>query len=103
MNDECKTCQHTRRCINGAWCTKLGRYVEQALRPPCQDTQENNKPSKNDMEQKTYYLDTGNDRVYFNVIGSETVCRDTTSRVSEDKLITFLQTAQELGLKAGSL
>ena len=61
------------------------------------------KPSKNDMEQKTYYLDTGNDRVYFNVIGSETVCRDTTSRVSEDKLITFLQTAQELGLKAGSL
>ncbi|WP_370790326.1 hypothetical protein [Leyella stercorea] len=55
------------------------------------------------MEQKTYYLDTGNDRVYFNVIGCETVCRDTTSRVSEDKLITFLQTAKELGLKAGSL
>ena len=55
------------------------------------------------MEQKTYYLDTGNDRVYFNGIGSETVCRTTTSRVSEDKLITFLQTAKELGLKAGSL
>lgn len=55
------------------------------------------------MERKTYYLDTGNDRVYFNVIGSETVCRNTTSRVSEDKLITFLQTAKELGLKAGSL
>lgn len=55
------------------------------------------------MEQKTYYLDTGNDRVYFNVIDCETVCRDTTSRVSEDKLITFLQTAKELELKAGSL
>lgn len=52
------------------------------------------------MEQKTYYLDT---TVHFNVIGSETVCRNTTSRVSEDKLITFLQTAKELGLKAGSL
>lgn len=55
------------------------------------------------MEQKTYYLDTGNDRVYFNVIDCETVCRNTTSRVSEDKLITFPQTAKELGLKAGSL
>lgn len=55
------------------------------------------------MEQKTYYLDIGNDRIYFNVIGSETVCRNTTSRVSEDKLITFLQTAKELGFKAGSL
>lgn len=99
MNDECKTCRHTRRCINGTWCTKLGRYVEHALRPSCQDTTK----QQNDMEQKTYYLDTGNDRIYFNVIGCETVCRDTTSRVSEDKLITFLQTAKELGLKAGSL
>ena len=58
---------------------------------------------KTTWNRKTYYLDTGNDRVYFNVIGSETVCRNTTSRVSEDKLITFLQTAKELGLKAGSL
>lgn len=103
MNDECKTCQHTRRCINGAWCAKLGRYVEHDLRPPCQDTAREQQTKQNDMEQKTYYLDTGNDRVYFNVIDCETVCRDTTSRVSEDKLITFLQTAQELGLKAGSL
>lgn len=103
MNNKCKTCQHARRCINGAWCTKLGRYVEHALRPPCQDKATEQQNNQNDMEQKTYYLDTGNDCVYFNVIDCETVCRDTTSRVSEDKLITFLQTAKELGLKAGSL
>ena len=102
MNTKCKHCQDARHCINGAWCTKLGRYVEHALRPPCQD-EKNNNQSKTTMEQKTYFLDTGNDRVYFNVIGSETVCRGITSRVSEDKLITFLQTAKELGLKAGSL
>lgn len=55
------------------------------------------------MEHETFYIDTGNDRVYFNVIDGTIVCRDKTSAVPYKKLITFLQTAKELGMKVGKI
>lgn len=55
------------------------------------------------METKTFYLDTGNDRLYFNIIGDVITCNSHVSHVPLDKLITFLHTARELGLKAGEL
>lgn len=55
------------------------------------------------MEHETFYLDTGNDRVYFNVIDGTIVCHGKTSAVPYGKLITFIQTARELGLAAGKI
>lgn len=55
------------------------------------------------MEQEIFYLDTGNDRIYFNVIDGTIVCHDKTSAVPYEKLITFLQTAKELGMKVGKI
>lgn len=55
------------------------------------------------MEMKTFYLDTGNDRVYFNITGDVITCKSNVSHVLYDKFITFLHTARELGLKTGEL
>ena len=28
MNDKCRQCQYARNCINGIYCTELGKYVQ---------------------------------------------------------------------------
>ena len=57
------------------------------------------------MEQntETYYLDTGSSTVWFNVTDGSVTLRGHATPVPYDKFITFLQTAKELGLKAGRL
>lgn len=57
------------------------------------------------MEQntETYYLDTGSSKVWFNVADGSVTLHGQATPVPYDKFITFLQTARELGLKAGRL
>lgn len=62
------------------------------------------------MEQTTskpttdvYWLDTGQVCVWFNVTDGVVENRQGRTAVPFDKFITFLQTAQELGMKSGKL
>lgn len=55
------------------------------------------------MQHETYYLDTGNDRVYFNVTDGIIEVRGATPKVPTTKLLDFLAIARELGFKTGKL
>lgn len=55
------------------------------------------------MEHETYYIDTGNDRVYFNIIDGTVVCLGKTTNISTNKLADFLAIGRELGFKTGKL
>lgn len=50
-----------------------------------------------------YWLDTGQGCVWFNVTDGVVENRQGRTAVPFDKFITFLQTAQELGMKSGKL
>ena len=50
-----------------------------------------------------YWLDTGSGRVWFKVTDGVVENRQGRTAVPFDKFITFLQTAQELGMKSGKL
>lgn len=41
MPIDCTTCPHKRNCINGAYCTKLGKYVQYKDAPVCQESSNN--------------------------------------------------------------
>ena len=40
MPIDCTTCPQKRNCINGAYCTKLGTYVQYQDVPPCTTPQQ---------------------------------------------------------------
>ena len=55
------------------------------------------------MEDGTYYLDTGNGRVYFTVTGGIVHRREQDTKVRVYEFSHFIAIARELGLKAGKV
>lgn len=54
-------------------------------------------------DNETYWLDTGNDRIYFNAVGGSIVCRGKDTEVRMYEFSHFLAIARELGFKTGKL
>lgn len=56
------------------------------------------------MKMEIYKIDFGGGSIYLRALnGREVVCRDKTVAMSRKRLLAFIDTAQELGLKAGKL
>lgn len=66
-------------------------------------TTRNNIINKVAMQYETYYLDTGNNHVYFNVTDGMVTCAGHVTQVSTTKLLDFLAIARVLGFKTGKL
>ena len=79
------------------------RHRRHYHRPQASRSIRNNRIKPTTMRTDTYYLDTGNDRVYFNVTDGTIEVRGVTPKVPTTKLIDFLAIARELGFKAGIL
>lgn len=55
------------------------------------------------MKRETYYLDTGNGRVYFNTVDNTVLMGGRVTDANAAQLAAFCDLANSVGLKAGKL